>query len=248
MISLKGKCIFVTGASRGIGRQAAMMLAAAGADLALAARDQEALISLKEHIEATYGSQILTLVYDIQDEQATKEAFRQIKKQFGHLDGLINNAGILESRLLGMIDQASMQHTLSINLAASIIHLQYAARLMKSQRSGSIVNLSSIMGTQGSEGQVLYSASKAGIIGATRSAAKELAPYGIRVNAIAPGFIRTDLATVLPEEKYNERLDSIKMGRIGEPEEVAGTVLFLCSELSTYVTGQIIGVDGGMVI
>lgn len=248
MMPLQGKCILITGASRGIGRQTAITLASAGADLVLTARQTDSLQQVVHEISNSYGTRVLHFAYDITDESKTKETFRQIKKEFGRLDGLVNNAGILESRLLGMIDEHTMQTTMQVNLVASIRHIQYAARLMKPQRSGSIVNFSSIMGVHGNEGQVLYGASKAGIIGATRSAAKELAPYQIRVNAIAPGFINTDMTQSLSDEKYKERLNSIQMGRIGEPVDIANLVWFLCSDLSNYITGQIIGVDGGMII
>ncbi|WP_322923977.1 SDR family NAD(P)-dependent oxidoreductase [Paenibacillus campi] len=248
MMSLQGKCMFITGASRGIGRQTAITLAASGADLVLTASHSDSLQKLARELTDQYGIRVLHFAYDITDESKTKEAFIQVKQEFGRLDALINNAGILESRLLGMIDEQTMQRTLQVNLMSSIMHLQYAARLMKPKRSGSIINFSSIMGVNGSEGQVLYSASKAGIIGATRSAAKELAPYQIRVNAVAPGFINTDMVQELSDQKYKERIHSIQMGRIGEPIDVANLVWFLCSDLSTYITGQIIGVDGGMVI
>ncbi len=248
MMSLQGKCIFITGASRGIGRQTALTLAAAGADLVLTARHADSLQRLAQEIIDSYHTKVLTFAYDVADERETKKAFVQVKKEFGRLDALVNNAGILESRLLGMIDEQTMQTTFQVNLLASIMHMQYAARLMKPQQSGSIINFSSIMGVNGSDGQVLYSASKAGVIGATHSAAKELARHQIRVNAIAPGFIDTEMTQVLSEEKYHERIQSIKMGRVGEPTDVANLVWFLCSDLSAYITGQIIGVDGGMVI
>ncbi len=248
MMPLQGKCIFITGASRGIGRQAAMTLAEHGAILVLAARSNVALQSLKQDLEQRYDSTVLPIAYDVTDEHKTKEAFQQVKQIFGGLDGLINNAGILESRLLGMMDNITIQNTLQTNLVAALTHLQYAARLMKPKRSGSIVNLSSIMGRYGSEGHVLYAASKAGLIGASSSAAKELAPYQIRVNTIAPGFIDTDMTMDLSAEKYKERLQSIRMGRAGTTTDVANLILFLCSDLSAYVTGQTIGVDGGMMI
>ncbi|WP_322906526.1 SDR family NAD(P)-dependent oxidoreductase [Paenibacillus campi] len=248
MMPLQGKCIFITGASRGIGRQTAVTLAEHGARLVLAARSDDALHTLRQELEHRYDAEVLTIAYDVTDEDQTKAAFRQTKQTFGSLDGLVNNAGILESRLLGMMDDTTIQRTLQTNLVAALTHLQYAARLMKPKRSGSIVNLSSIMGRYGSEGHVLYAASKAGLIGATVSAAKELAPYQIRVNAVAPGFIDTDMTTGLTVEKYQERLQSIRMGRVGTAIDVANLIWFLCSDLSAYVTGQTIGVDGGMII
>lgn len=164
------------------------------------------------------------------------------------MDVLVNNAGVLKERLLGMVDYEVYHETMETNLYASITHMQYASRLMSSQKQGSIINLSSIMGTNGSEGQVIYSSSKSAIIGATKSAAKELAKYNIRVNAIAPGFIDTDMSRNIKEEMYHKRISSIALGRAGTPKEIANAAMFLASDLSTYITGQVIGVDGGMII
>ena len=196
---------------------------------------------------AKYDCEVYTACYDVRDIEAIKKTFSWIKKEFGQLNVLVNNAGVLDDALLGMIDQKQIQTTFATNIEGVIHHMQYAARLMK-KNGGSIVNLSSIIGRTGNTGQTVYSASKAAVIGATYSAAKELAPHSIRVNAVAPGFIDTDMTKQLSEEKYAERLKEIKMGRIGKAEEVANTIWFLGSDLSTYVTGQVIGVDGGMVI
>lgn len=147
-----------------------------------------------------------------------------------------------------MISSETIENVLGTNLAGAIYHLQEASRLMGRNKSGSIINIASIIGRVGNEGQAVYGASKAGVIGLTLSAAKELAPKNIRVNAIAPGFIETDMVKALPEQKYTERLRSVKMGRIGQPEDVANAVLFFASEVSAYVTGQVLGVDGGMLI
>ncbi|SEU10045.1 SDR family NAD(P)-dependent oxidoreductase [Paenibacillus sp. NFR01] len=248
MITLKDKVIFITGSSKGIGRQAAFTFAAAGAKLAINGRNEQSLYDSQQEIEREFGTEVLPLPYDVRDIAKVKEAFMAIKKKFGQLDALVNNAGILQDRLLGMIDGQQMQQTLDTNLSSAIYHMQYAARLMSPKKYGSIVNLASIIGRNGNAGQVVYSASKAGLIGATMSAAKELAVHNIRVNAVAPGFIDTDMAKSLPAEKFKERLESIKMGRIGQPEDVANVICFLCSDLSSYVTGQVIGVDGGMLI
>ncbi|MEC0129067.1 SDR family NAD(P)-dependent oxidoreductase [Paenibacillus pabuli] len=245
---LKDQTIFITGASRGIGRQVAMLLAEAGADVVINGRNIEALEKLREEIEQQSGRTVLVLPYSVDEVAQVRDAFQQIKRTFGKLDALVNNAGVLQDRVLGMIDEQTVHQTLQTNLASVIYHTQYASRMMSVRKQGSIVNISSIIGTNGNEGQVLYAASKAGIIGVTKSASKELAPQNIRVNAVAPGFIDTDMARSLPEEKFNERLSSIKMKRIGAPKDVANVILFLCSDLSNYVTGQVIGVDGGMLI
>ena len=171
-----------------------------------------------------------------------------LKKNVGQLDAVVNNAGILDDALLGMVNEQQLSRTFAVNTEAVIFHMQYASRLMMKQKSGSIINVSSIIGRVGNIGQTVYSASKAAVIGATYSAAKELAVHNIRVNAVAPGFIETDMTKQLSANKFEERLKEIKMGRIGKAEEVANVIIFLASDQSTYVTGQVIGVDGGMVI
>lgn len=248
MSLLQDRVILITGASKGIGKQIAVTFAKNGAHLIINGRDRESLDALQKELKDHYPVKVLAAPYDVRDKDGMKETFSQIKSEFGRLDGLVNNAGMLQDRLLGMIDEKLIEDTFDINLSAMIHHMQYASRFMIRQKSGSIVNISSIMGTNGSEGQVVYGASKAGVIGATKSAAKELAPFHIRVNAIAPGFIDTDMVRGIPETKFAERMASIKMKRIGAPEDVANVALFLCSDLSSYVTGQVIGVDGGMII
>jgi 3-oxoacyl-[acyl-carrier protein] reductase len=247
-LDLSEQVVWITGASRGIGRAAALLFAQANAHLVLCARSVESLTQLQEEVLAISGLAPLCLAYDAADLKAIKSAGQQIFAKFKRLDVLINNAGILQDALLGMISEAQLLQTLNVNLAAVIEHMQIATRLMQRHKMGSIINVSSIIGRVGNVGQVVYGASKAGVVGATLSAAKELAPSNIRVNAIAPGFIDTEMARSISSEKFQERLDSIKMGRIGDPQEVASVILFLASSLSSYVTGQVIGVDGGMLI
>jgi len=194
------------------------------------------------------GYRSSALVLDVTDSKQIQESYRRLAQEFGRLEVLVNNAGILQDALLGMIPDATLRQTFAVNSDAVILNMQQAARLMQRAKKGSIVNLTSIIGRAGNQGQVVYGASKAAVIGATLSAAKELAPFGIRVNAVAPGFIDTDMTRSLPEEKYRERIDSIKMKRIGTPEDVAKVVVFVASDLASYVTGQVIGVDGGMLI
>lgn len=245
---MNGKSILITGATRGIGYSTAVQAAKQGWVLILNGRDEQRLLESKDKLEMLYGVTVHTLNYDVTDATEIKKAFMWIKKNVGQLDAVVNNAGILDDALLGMVNEKQVSQTLSVNTEAVIYHMQYASRLMMKQKSGSIVNVSSIIGRVGNAGQTVYGASKAAVIGATYSASKELAPYNIRVNAVAPGFIETDMTKQLSEEKYKERLTEIKMGRIGKPEEVANIILFLASDLSSYVTGQVIGVDGGMVI
>lgn len=245
---LTNKNIFITGSTRGIGRETAIVCAAQGATLILQGRDITALESLRAELMSQYSIDVHILPYDVRDTNEIKNAFLWIKKNLGRLDVLVNNAGVLDDALLGMVNDRQMSNTFAINIEAVIYHMQYASRLMTKQKQGSIINVSSIIGRTGNAGQVVYGSSKAAVIGATYSASKELGPHNIRVNAVAPGFIDTDMTKQLSEEKYAQRLSEIKMNRIGKPEEVANTILFLASDLSSYVTGQVIGVDGGMVV
>ncbi|MFQ2275957.1 SDR family NAD(P)-dependent oxidoreductase [Aeromonas hydrophila] len=244
---LQGKRVLITGAGRGIGLAIARLFAAQGAELWLAGRDEAAMSRLADELGAEFGVTCHSLCVDVAQPQAVKQAFQQLFAQTRQLDVLVNNAGILEEGLLGMVNQAQLEQTFSHNTFSVVYCSQYAARLM--QRSGgSIINLASLMGRVGAAGLCSYAGSKAAVIGITQSLAKELAASRIRVNAIAPGFIDTEMAHAIPDDKFAERLASIAMGRIGTPGEVAGVALFLASDLASYVTGQVIGVDGGMTV
>ena len=246
---LAGKIALITGSTRGIGWATAEAFAENGATVILNGRSsQEALESRAAEIRLRFGTPCLGICSDVSDPAAVKVCYLEIFKQFKRLDVLVNNAGIMQDALLGMIPETLVRNSLAVNLLGPICHLQEASRLMARNRSGSIINLSSIIGTRGKEGQAVYSTTKAGLIGLTLSAAKELAPKGIRVNAVTPGLIRTDLLKDVPEQKITEALGSIKMGRMGEPRDVANVIVFLASDLSSYVTGQVLGVDGGMVL
>lgn len=248
-LDLSGRVGFVTGGTRGIGLATAKLLASHGAALAISSRnDPGRAAGIAAELASTFDVEVLGLACDSTEPEQIRHAYKEIKNSFGRLDLLVNNAGILDDALIGMITDEMVQRTLAVNTAGPLLHVQSAARLMRRTKGGSIINLSSIIGVNGNEGQMAYSASKAALIGLTKSAAKELATQQIRVNALAPGFIDTDMTRALPEEKFEERLASVRMGRVGTPEDVANAVLFLSSDLSKYITGQVIGVDGGMLI
>ncbi|MEA2722723.1 MAG: 3-oxoacyl-[acyl-carrier protein] reductase [Gemmatimonadales bacterium] len=241
---LEGRVALVTGASRGIGAAIARAFAAEGASLVLCARSESVDTVARELTTAQRPARAMR--GDVSDAGFVRELIGSVRKEHGRLDVLVNNAGILRQGLIGMTSTEHMREMLDVNVLAIMTLTQYATRVMDSQRRPSIVNLASIAGTQGMEGVTAYSASKAAVVGYTMSCAKELAPKGIRVNAIAPGFIDTDMVRGVSADWYERRIQSIRMGRIGTPEDVAGVAVFLASPLSSYVTGQVIGVDGGM--
>lgn len=248
-MDLDDRVAFVTGSTRGIGWATAQLFAAQGATVVLNGVSDEGLLASRvEELRTDYDAEVLGIVCDARDPVQIRAAYQLIFSAYRRLDVLVNNAGVLIDALIGMVSDDMVTETFQINSIGAIHHLQAAARLMKRGGSGSIVNLTSIVGVVGNEGQIVYSASKSALLGLTRSAAKELAPSGIRVNAIAPGFIDTDMTRALPEDKHRERLSAVGMQRIGTADDIAGAALFFASDLSSYVTGQILGVDGGMII
>jgi 3-oxoacyl-[acyl-carrier protein] reductase len=249
----------VTGAGRGIGRACAEALAAQGASVWLAGRQAGPLEAAAGAINEAQGRACaLAQPCDVADPAAVKDLFQRVFKEHKRLDTLVANAGVMDDALIGMVTPELVERVFATNTFGLLHCAQYASRLMarsaplpgapSGARSGggSIVALSSIVGVQGHAGQAVYAGSKAAVLGIVASLAQELAPQAIRVNAVAPGFIDTELTRALPAAKRDKALAGIALGRAGTPEDVAATVLFLASDLSRYVTGQLIGVDGGM--
>ena len=191
-----------------------------------------------------YCAKVIPLVFDITDDLEAKKAIQRIKKESGRLDVLVNNAGIMRDNVIGMIGKQLMADVFDVNVFAVINMIQLANKLMSRQKSGSIINISSIVGLEGAAGQLVYAASKGAVASLTKAASKELSPNGIRVNAVAPGLINTGLLQAIGDTKIVDNLKNVRMGRLGEPMDVANVILFLASDLSAYVTGEIIGIDG----
>ena len=239
-LDLTGKVAVVTGASRGIGAAIVRSLAERGATVVAVARTVS---------DDTFGLEnVVPIAGSLEDPAFAKDLVRTVFSRFKRLDVLVNNAGVMRPGPLGATPEADIQDVLRLNLESPILLTEAAVRLMVRGGGGSIINMSSIMGRVGAPGQFAYAASKAGLIGATLAAAKELAPKGVRVNAVAPGFIATEMTEALSDEARAEAVAKIGMGRPGTPEDVADAVLFLASDLSRYVTGQVIGVDGGFIL
>lgn len=245
---LTGKVCLITGASRGIGAATVKRFAEEGAVVYANVRTPKNLDDLCEKLSEKNHTTVKAIYFDVRDEVSAKKAILQIRKQFGKLDVLVNNAGVMKDALIGMISKDYMQEIYETNVFGVMNMLQIAAKQMMFQKSGSIINLSSIVGMEGNAGQLVYSATKGAVATMTKTAAKELAHFGIRVNAVAPGMIDTDMFRSIGEEKMNEQLKHIRMGRFGTPEDVADAILFLASDMARYVTGEILGVNGGTMI
>ena len=245
---LEGKTALVTGASRGIGRAIAETLAAQGAKVAINyAGNVKAAEEAKAAIEAAGGEAILVKA-DVSDPAAVQEMISTVTEAFGQIDILVNNAGITRDGLLMRMKDEAWDAVISTNLKGVYNCTKAVTKLMMKKRYGRIVNMTSVVGITGNAGQTNYSAAKAGVIGFSKSAAKELSSRGITVNMVAPGFIDTDMTAVLPEKVKEEMAAGIPLGRIGKAQDVANAVLFLVSDQASYITGQVVNVDGGMVM
>ena len=243
---LTGKVALVTGATRGIGRAIALKFAAEGADVAFTYRSQvEAADSLVKEIEGM-GLRSKAYQSDASDFSAAHEIADDVKNVFGRIDILVNNAGITKDGLMMRMTEEQWDVVLENNLKSAFNFIHACTPVMARQRGGSIINMSSVVGVSGNAGQCNYSASKAGLIGLTKSLAKEMGARGIRANCIAPGFIATDMTSSLAEDLRQEWVKQIPLRRAGSPEDVAGVALFLASDLSSYVSGQVINCCGGM--
>ena len=245
-MSLTGKIALVTGGSRGIGRAICLEFARQGADVAVNYAGNEA--AARETVEAceALGVKALAIKADVADPKACEDMVKQVLDAFGRIDILVNNAGITRDGLTLQMKEEDFDAVLDTNLKGAFCCCKAVYRPMMRQRYGRIINMSSIVGLRGNPGQANYAASKAGLIGLTKSLAKELATRGVTVNAVAPGFIDTDMTAAMPQAAREATLASIPMGRMGAPEDVAKAVAFLASDEAAYVTGQVLAVDGGM--
>jgi 3-oxoacyl-[acyl-carrier protein] reductase len=242
-MSNNGKAAIVTGGSRGIGRAIVLTLAEAGFNVAFSYAANQAAAAEVEKAVRGYGVDVLAIQADAANPQQAQGLIDSAHKQFGRIDALINNAGVAKDNLLMRMSDEDWDKVLDTNLSGAFYTSRAASRIMLKQRSGAIIHMSSVIGVYGNAGQANYAASKAGLIGLTKSMAKEFGSRNITVNVIAPGFIVTDMTESVPKEKL---LEHIPLGRLGEPEDIAKTVLFLITS-GSYITGQVIHVDGGLV-
>ena len=240
------KNAIVTGSARGIGKAIATRLAKDGFNVVIV--DACPIENSRETADeiAKLGVATKAVRCDVTDSAQVNELLESVKEEMGSVDVLVNNAGITRDGLLVRMKEEDFDAVIAVNLKGTYNFTRAAAPIMMKQRSGRIVSISSIVGLQGNAGQVNYSASKAGVIGITKSCARELAPRGVTVNAIAPGYVETPMTAVLPDKVKEAMLGAIPVGRYGQPEDIANAVSFLCSEQASYITGQVLSVDGGM--
>lgn len=243
---LDGRTAVVTGSSRGIGKAIAVKLGKLGANVVLNGTSESVLKTASELEEM--GIRVTATVGDVRNSEDVKLIFEKAVGTFGGVDILINNAGITRDKPLAMMSEDDWDTVLDINLKGCFLCTKAAAKVMIKKRYGRIINISSVAGAYGNQGQANYSASKGGMIGLTKTTAKELAPRGITCNAVTPGLIESDMTEILPEDLKQKYLEKIALGRFGTPEDVANVVAFLASDEAAYVTGQVIDIDGGLVM
>ncbi|WP_079910300.1 3-oxoacyl-[acyl-carrier-protein] reductase [Paenibacillus sp. 32352] len=243
---LAGKVALVTGASRGIGRAIALTLAEAGADVAVNYAGSEAAAAEVVGLIEGMGRKAIKVKANVASSQEVDDMFKQVLETFGKLDILVNNAGITRDNLIMRMKEEEFDEVIATNLKGVFNCVKAATRPMMKQRYGRIINISSVVGALGNPGQANYVAAKAGVIGMTKSTAKELSSRGITVNAVAPGFIETDMTDKLSEDTRSQMLKQIPLARLGQPDDIAKAVRFLASDDASYMTGQTIHVDGGM--
>jgi len=246
-MELKDKVAIITGAARGIGKTIATRLSKEDANIVICDIGMEELSATSEEFRSQ-GVTVLPVQVDVTDMKSVESMVQAVLDKFGRIDILVNNAGIIRDALLVRMNESDWDMVISVNLKGTFNCTKCVARTMMKQKSGKIVSISSVMGLIGNVGQANYSASKAGIIGLTKSVAKELGRRGITVNAVAPGFIASKMTESLPEDQKEKILDAIPLGCIGYPEDVANAVAFLVSDSARYITGQVIQVDGGLVM
>jgi len=243
---LTGKTALVTGASRGIGRAIALRLAEAGANVVVNYAGSEAAAAETVAMVKERGRDAIMIKANVANAEEVQEMFKQALDQFGSIDILVNNAGITRDNLLMRMKEEEWDDVINTNLKGVFNCIKAATRPMMKQRSGRIINITSVVGVLGNPGQANYVAAKAGVIGLTKTTARELASRNITVNAVAPGFIDTDMTAGLPEDVKNAMLGQIPLARLGQPDEIASVVVFLASDAASYMTGQTLHVDGGM--
>lgn len=246
-MNIKDKVAVVTGSTRGIGRAVAVKLGSAGATVVISGRNEQLINEVVSEIKNN-GGNALGIAADISQFDEAKKLIDTTIKEFGRIDILVNNAGVTRDNLLALMKEEDWDTVMNINLKGAFNCVKNAIRPMMKQRWGRIINITSVVGITGNAGQANYASSKAGLIGFTKSVAKELAGRNITCNAIAPGFIDTDMTRELPEKVKENLLQSIPLGRFGSGDDIANAVLFLSSDLADYITGQVLNVDGGMVM